>query len=333
MEKIIEVKNLNKEFVSKIKLSGFRNSLKALFKPDYQTMKAVDNVSFEVAKGEKIAFIGPNGAGKSTTIKMLTGILYPSSGEIRVDNLVPWQDRKKLAFKIGTVFGQKPQLWYHLPAMDTFYLFGKIYELEQVKFQKRLDFLIDKFQVREFVNQPVRKLSLGQRMRCEMIASLIHQPKILFLDEPTIGLDVVAKQQLREVLNLMNKEEETTIFITSHDAGDLEKIADRVIVIDRGKIIFDGTVKSFKEKYAWYKLIDLQLADNHINTNLNLKGVKILSKEKLNLKLEVDIKKISVKEVIDKLLNIYQVADITIAEMPMEEIIANIYEQNLQKIK
>jgi ABC-2 type transport system ATP-binding protein len=333
MEKIIEVKNLNKEFLSKIKLSGFRNSLKALFKPDYQAMKAVDNISFSVSKGEKIAFIGPNGAGKSTTIKMLTGILYPSSGEIRVDNLVPWQDRKKLAFKIGTVFGQKPQLWYHLPAMDTFYLFGKIYELDQKKFQKRLDFLLDKFQVREFVNQPVRKLSLGQRMRCEMIASLLHQPKILFLDEPTIGLDVVAKQQLREVLNLMNKEEETTIFITSHDAGDLEKIADRVIVIDRGKIIFDGTVKSFKEKYAWYKLIDLQLADNHINTNLNLKGVKILSKEKLNLKLEVDIKKISVKEVIDKLLNTYQVADITISEMPMEEIIANIYEQNLQKIK
>lgn len=333
MEKIIEVKNLNKEFASKIKLSGFRNSLKALFRPDYQKMKAVDNISFSVAKGEKIAFIGPNGAGKSTTIKMLTGILYPSSGESRVDNLVPWQDRKKLAFKIGTVFGQKPQLWYHLPAMDTFYLFGKIYELEQTKFKKRLEFLIDKFQVREFVNQPVRKLSLGQRMRCEMIASLLHQPKILFLDEPTIGLDVVAKQQLREVLNLMNKEEETTIFITSHDAGDLEKIADRVIVIDRGKVIFDGTVKSFKEKYAWYKLIDLQLADNHINTNLNLKGVKILSKEKLNLKLEVDIKKISVKEVIDKLLNTYQVADITISEMPMEEIIANIYEQNLQKIK
>lgn len=333
MEKIIEVKNLNKEFASKIKLSGFRNSLKALFRPDYQKMKAVDNISFSVAKGEKIAFIGPNGAGKSTTIKMLTGILYPSSGEVKVDNLVPWQDRKKLAFKIGTVFGQKPQLWYHLPAMDTFYLFGKIYELDQAKFKKRLDFLIDKFQVGEFVNQPVRKLSLGQRMRCEMIASLIHQPKILFLDEPTIGLDVVAKQHLREVLNLMNREEETTIFITSHDAGDLEKIADRVIVIDRGKVIFDGTVKSFKAKYAWYKLIDLQLADNHINTNLNLKGVKILSKEKLNLKLEVDIKKISVKEVIDKLLNTYQVADITISEMPMEEIIANIYEQNLQKIK
>ncbi len=328
MEKIIEVKNLNKEFVSKIKLNGFQNSLKALFKPDYQTMKAVDNVSFQVAKGEKIAFIGPNGAGKSTTIKMLTGILYPSSGEIRVDNLVPWQDRKKLAFKIGTVFGQKPQLWYHLPAMDTFYLFGKIYELDQAKFQKRLDFLLDKFQVREFVNQPVRKLSLGQRMRCEMIASLIHQPKILFLDEPTIGLDVVAKQQLREVLNLMNKEEETTIFITSHDAGDLEKIADRVIVIDRGKIIFDGTVKSFKEKYAWYKFIDLQLAESHSNAKLNLKGIKILAQEKLNLKLEVDIKKISVKEVIDKLLNTYQVEDITIAEMPMEEIIANIYEKN-----
>ncbi len=333
MEKIIEVKNLNKEFTSKIKLSGFRNSLKALFKPEYQQMKAVDNISFSVAKGEKVAFIGPNGAGKSTTIKMLTGILYPSSGEIRIDNLVPWQDRKKLAFKIGTVFGQKPQLWYHLPAMDTFYLFGKIYELDQAKFQKRLNFLIDKFQVREFVNQPVRKLSLGQRMRCEMIASLIHQPKILFLDEPTIGLDVVAKQQLREVLNLMNKEEETTIFITSHDAGDLEKIADRVIVIDRGRVIFDGTVKNFKDKYAWYKLIDLELADNHASEKLNLRGVKILAQDKLSLKLEVDIKKISVKEVIDKLLNIYQIADITIAEMPMEEIIANIYEQNLQKIK
>jgi len=189
MEKIIEVKNLNKEFTSKIKLSGFRNSLKALFKPEHQQMKAVDNVSFEVAKGEKIAFIGPNGAGKSTTIKMLTGILYPSSGEVKVDGLVPWQDRQKLAFKIGTVFGQKPQLWYHLPAIDTYNLFSKIYELDEKSYRSRLDYLVKLFEVEEIIFQPVRKLSLGQRMRCEIIASLLHSPKVLFLDEPFANLD------------------------------------------------------------------------------------------------------------------------------------------------
>jgi ABC-2 type transport system ATP-binding protein len=332
--KAVEVKNLSKKFEKKSKDLGLRASFRSIFKKQLTDFVAVDNICFQVNGGEKVAFIGPNGAGKSTTIKMLTGILHPDNGNVQVIGLTPWRERKKLAFQIGTVFGQKPQLWYHLPAMDTFYLFGKIYEIEAKKFKKRLDFLIDKFQVQDFVYQPVRKLSLGQRMRCEMIASLIHQPKILFLDEPTIGLDVVAKQQLREVLNTMNKEEGTTIFITSHDAGDLEKIAERVIVIDLGKIIFDGTVKALKEKYATYKLIDLKIVNGgNLKSKIKIPGVKILKAENYNWQFEVDVKKTSVKAVLDQLLNIYQVEDIGIFETPMEEIISNIYAQNSLKNK
>ena len=328
--KIVEVKNLSKEFKLKQKLSGFKGSLKSLFKPRHINSIAVNDISFNVEKGEKIAFIGPNGAGKSTTIKMLTGILHPTKGNASVINLNPWKQRHKLAFKIGTVFGQKPQLWYHLPAIDTFNLFSKIYELDKNEFEKRRDYLINKFQVKEFVNQPVRKLSLGQRMRCEIIASLLHKPEILFLDEPTIGLDVVAKQQLRDILNEMNREENTTIFLTSHDAGDVENITDRVIVIDLGKIIFNGSIHILKERYAPYKVIDLKLIKNKNNGNgdINIEGVKILEKKKYSIKLEVDINKISVKKVVDTLFSKYEVEDITISEAPMEEIITNIYAEN-----
>lgn len=328
--KIVEVKNLKKEFKLKQKLPGVKGSLKSLLKPRYTNSMAVNDISFNIEKGEKIAFIGPNGAGKSTTIKMLTGILHPTKGSASVINLNPWKQRNKLAFKIGTVFGQKPQLWYHLPAIDTFNLFSKIYELDKKSFEKRRDYLINKFKVKEFVNQPVRKLSLGQRMRCEIIASLLHKPEILFLDEPTIGLDVVAKQQLRDVLNEMNKEENTTIFLTSHDAGDIENITDRVIVIDLGKIIFNGSIHILKERYAPYKIINLKLikSKNNGNEELNIDGVKILEKKKYNIKLEININKTSVKKVVDTLFNKYEVEDITISEAPMEEIITNIYAEN-----
>ncbi len=326
---IVKVKNLSKEFKLKQKLPGFKGGLKSLFKPRYINSMAVNDISFNVEKGEKIAFIGPNGAGKSTTIKMLTGILHPTKGTGKVINLNPWKQRKKLAFKIGTVFGQKTQLWYHLPAIDTFYLFSKIYELDKEEFKKRRDYLIDKFQVKEFVNQPVRKLSLGQRMRCEMIASLLHKPEILFLDEPTIGLDIVAKQQLRDILNDMNKKEQTTIFLTSHDAGDIEHIADRVIVIDKGKIIFNDSVEVLKNKYIDYKIIELKLIKEKSNGEIiNIEGIKILKKNNYLIKLKVDINKTSVKNVIDKLFDQYNIEDITINEPPMDEIITKIYEES-----
>ena len=326
---IVKVKNLSKEFKLKQKLPGFKGGLKSLFKPRYINSMAVNDISFNVEKGEKIAFIGPNGAGKSTTIKMLTGILHPTKGTGKVINLNPWKQRKKLAFKIGTVFGQKTQLWYHLPAIDTFYLFSKIYELDKEEFKKRRDYLIDKFQVKEFVNQPVRKLSLGQRMRCEMIASLLHKPEILFLDEPTIGLDIVAKQQLRDILNDMNKKEQTTIFLTSHDARYIEHIADRVIVIDKGKIIFNDSVEVLKNKYIDYKIIELKLIKEKSNGEIiNIEGIKILKKNNYLIKLKVDINKTSVKNVIDKLFDQYNIEDITINEPPMDEIITKIYEES-----
>src|SRR3989344_5168695 len=197
MNQVIHVKNLRKEFKIKHKEPGFLGSLKSIVHPKTKTLVAVDNISFNVKEGEIIAFIGPNGAGKSTTIKILTGILHPTSGNAKVLGLVPWKDRIKLAYKIGSVFGQKPQLLYHLPAIDTFNLFSKIYELDSDTYKKRLDKLVKLFEVEDIIHQPVRKLSLGQRMRCEILASLLHNPQVIFLDEPTIGLDIVVKKKMR----------------------------------------------------------------------------------------------------------------------------------------
>ena len=216
----IEVKKLSKTFKVKLKEKGLKGSLKSMIKPKYKTIKAVKDISFEVEKGEIIAFIGPNGAGKSTTIKMLSGILYPNSGSIKVLDIDPKEDRKKLAYQIGTVFGQKEQLWTHLTPYDNFKFFGAIYDIPESRVEKKIEELKMLFELDEFINTPVRNLSLGQRIRCEIVASLIHEPKILFLDEPTIGLDPVVKENIRALIKRMNKEYKTTIFLTSHDVMD-----------------------------------------------------------------------------------------------------------------
>jgi len=231
---IITVRDLRKTFQTKRKQPGLVGSLKAVVKPELQTVEAVKGISFELEPGELLAFIGPNGAGKSTTIKMLTGILYPSSGQASVLGLTPWKDRRKLAYRIGSVFGQKPQLWYHLPPADTFHLFARIYELDEAAFKERLSFLVEAFDIGDLLHTPVRKLSLGQRMKCEIAASLLHRPQVIFLDEPTIGLDVVAKQQIRDTIKLLHERDGATIFLTSHDAGDMESLCKRVIVVNYG---------------------------------------------------------------------------------------------------
>jgi len=246
--KIIEVKNLKKQFKIKEKGKGLKGSLKSIIKPKYKIIDAVDDITFDVEKGEMLAFIGPNGAGKSTTIKMLTGILYPTFGSISVMGLDPSKERKKLAYKIGTVFGQKEQLWTHLTPYDNFKFFGAIYDLKDDEIEKRIDDLKQTFDLAEFINTPVRNLSLGQRIRCEIVAALIHNPDILFLDEPTIGLDPVVKQNIRKLIKKMNKELGTTIFLTSHDIGDIEKLCKRVIIINHGKIIMDDSMDNLKDK-------------------------------------------------------------------------------------
>ncbi len=214
------------------------SKVRALVRPEHQIIQAVRDLSFEMETGELLGFIGPNGAGKSTTIKMLTGILYPTGGEAQVLGYVPWRQRRELAYHIGTVFGQRPQLWYHLPAIDTLYLFGKIYELDERTVRERIGFLSQAFEIEHLLETPVRKLSLGQRMRCEVAASLLHRPRLILLDEPSIGLDVVAKQRIRDTVRHINAVENVGVLLTSHDAGDIEALCKRVIIINHGQIVY-----------------------------------------------------------------------------------------------
>ena len=325
---IIEVKKLSKTFKVKLKEKGIKGSIKSIFKPKYKIIKAVKNISFEVEKGEMIAFIGPNGAGKSTTIKMMTGILYPDSGSIKVIDYDPVKDRKKLAYNIGTVFGQKEQLWTHLTPYDNFKFFGAIYDIPESRIEKRIEELKQLFELDEFINTPVRSLSLGQRMICEIVASLIHEPEILFLDEPTIGLDPVVKENIRSLIKRMNKEFKTTIFLTSHDVGDIEKLCKRVIIINNGSVVLDDTMENLKYHYLNKKIVDAKMKEK-VNLD-DEEGITILKDKGYNLKIEVDTKKRSVADAI-KLLNPDNIIDINISNIPLEDIISNIYKKEDKK--
>ncbi|MCQ3937267.1 MAG: ABC transporter [Chloroflexi bacterium] len=322
----IEVSRLRKIFQSKRKAAGLAASTRALFKPEYSTVEAVRGISFRMEAGELLGFIGPNGAGKSTTIKMLTGILHPTSGEAGVLGLVPWKERQKLAYHIGTVFGQRPQLWYHLPAVDTFMLFGKIYELDERETKKRIDFLSEAFEIRDLLETPVRKLSLGQRMRCEVAASLLHRPKLLLLDEPSIGLDVVAKQHIRDAIRRMNQEEGVGVLLTSHDAGDLEALCKRVIIVNHGQIVYEDKVSNLKRKHLTTKLVEVRYAEE-VPAGFRLDGVEILKVGRYGVKLRFDTDRTAVDSVLAHLSEAGSLVDITISDPPLEEVIAKIYKE------
>ena len=284
---------------------------------------AVDSVSLSVDEGESVAFIGPNGAGKSTTIKMLTGILTPTSGSAKVLGFTPWKQRTALAMRIGAVFGQRSQLWYHLPPGDSFELLRRIYSIDRCQFVRRRDALIERFNMQGFLDTPVRKLSLGQRMRCEVAASLLHFPSVLFLDEPTIGLDVIARQELRELIREWNREEGITVFLTSHDAGDIESVARRVVIINHGRIVIDDRVSTVKRTYLRSKVIAVKF---HGQAGaFELPGVKILKSSSHAMKLEVDTDLSAIDLVMAKVMAAGEVADITIENPPLEEVIAHIY--------
>lgn len=257
----ITVENLSKTFRVKRKEKGMRGSIKAIVHPQTEEIQAVKGVTFNVQEGEMLAFIGPNGAGKSTTIKMLTGILYPDGGRVEVLGLDPTKKRRQLAYRIGTVFGQKEQLWTHLTPYDNFRFFGAIYDLSERETEERIVELAERFELEDFIDTPVRNLSLGQRIRCEIAASLIHKPKVLFLDEPTIGLDPVVKENVRELIRQMNREENTTIFLTSHDVGDIEKLCRRIIIVNDGQIVLDDSVEQLKHHYQDKRAADIQARD------------------------------------------------------------------------
>lgn len=318
----IEVKNLSKNFKSKKKKKGFIGSISSILSPRYNIKKAVNKISFTVERGEVIAFIGPNGAGKSTTTKMLTGILYPDSGSISIMGIDPSKQRKKLAYEIGTVFGQKEQLWTHLTPYDNFKFFGSIYDIPESVVEKRIKEYIDIFSLQEFINTPVRGLSLGQRIICEIVASLIHEPKILFLDEPTIGLDPVMKEKIRVFIKRLNKEKKTTIFLTSHDISDIEKLCKRVIIVNNGEIVLDDSMENLKYHYLNKKIIEVKMSEP-VNLD-DEEGIKILKDKGYNLKIEVDLDKRKINDVIN-LLDINNIIDINISNTPLENIISDIY--------
>lgn len=319
--KVIEVNNLRKEFTSKKRIT-LPNGKKSLFKREKQIKNAVDGISFSVEEGEALAFIGPNGAGKSTTIKMLTGILYPTSGDISVLGLNPSKDRIKLSYQIGSVFGQKEQLWIHLSPYDNFKFFGSIYDIKKADLEKRIEELSTLFEIKDFIHQPVKSLSLGQRMKCEMVASLLHNPKMLFFDEPTIGLDPIAKEILRKLIKKINRELGTTIFFTSHDVGDIEEVCKRVIIINDGKIVLDDSMRNLKYHYLNKKIVEVNLKKNIKIPEKD--GIKVLKSKDTLYKIEVDMNKTT----IDELLSLFKgedLQDITISSTPLEEIIKDIY--------
>src|SRR2546421_11160941 len=318
---IIEVERLAKTFRTRERSAGLTSSLRSFVAPQYREREAVKHISFSLEPGEILAFIGPNGAGKSTTIKMLTGILYPSDGKAHVLGLTPWQQRRMLSYSIASVFGQKSQLWYHLPPQDTFNLLARIYELDMNEYRKRRDFLIDAFEIADHMGTPARKLSLGERMRCELAAALLHKPRVIFLDEPTIGLDVIAKQRIRDLIGQLNTEEGVTVFLTSHDAGDIEQVCRRAIVINHGEIILDAPVAKLKRDYLKAKTVDLLLnetADMLVKTDpetgqrrlsiqlptsiheelQDTSGIQVLKVSGRGLKLEIDTERCPLEPII-----------------------------------
>src|SRR5215472_14606242 len=344
---IIEVESLSKTFRARERAAGLAGSLSSIVAPHYREREAVKHISFALEAGEVLAFIGPNGAGKSTTIKILTGILHPTAGKAQVLGLIPWQQRRKLAYHISSVFGQKSQLWYHLPPQDTFDLLARIYELDMAEYRKRRAFLVDVFDIAEHLRTPARKLSLGERMRCELAAALLHKPSVIFLDEPTIGLDVIAKQRIRELIGQLNTEEGVTVFLTSHDAGDIEQVCRRAIVINHGEIILDTPVGKLKRDYLKAKTVDLLLEEpatallktdaangkQRLSVQLpgsiheeiqEVQGVQVLKAKGHGLKLEIDTSRTPLAPIIAAIMGRCHILDMTISDPPMEEIIASI---------
>ncbi|RAP76623.1 ABC transporter ATP-binding protein [Paenibacillus montanisoli] len=322
----LQTHGLSKSFAVKRKAAGLSGSLRSLWHPQWEEKVAVKRIDLKVDRGERVAFLGPNGAGKSTTIKMLTGILHPTSGEAEVLGLTPWRERTKLAFRIGAVFGQKSQLWYHLPPIDTFDLISRIYELKRSEYLARRADLIDRFELGPYLDIPVRKLSLGERMRCEIAVSFLHRPQLLFLDEPTIGLDVVVKQRIRELVLEANRVEGTTVFLTSHDAGDMEELCSRAVVIHHGGILLDAPVDRLKREVLSRKIISLTLSSSfEAGTLPDLPGTELMESEGRRLKLAVDLKQTGIESVVSALIGKFRLDDMTVEDPPMEEIITHIY--------
>lgn len=321
----IKVENLVKSYTTYKRGSGFRETVKSFFKREAVTVNAVDNVSFEIQEGTVCGILGPNGAGKSTTIKMLCGALFPTSGSIDVMGYSPARDRTKYVRRIGAVFGQRSQLIWDIPPVDSFAMNKAIYGISDEDYKKRLGEMTELFDVNEVIHKPTRVLSLGERMKCEFIMAMLHSPEIVFLDEPTIGLDVIAKNKIREVVGEMNRKG-TTFILTTHDLEDVEQLADNVIIINHGKKVFDDTLTNLRSALGNKKIIDLTLTKPYEGNEIN--GAEIISREsELDISLEVDTDKRDITDFLKALTSSVDFKDISVKELPMDMIITRIYSE------
>ena len=336
---IISVNNLRKEFKSLNRKEGLLGAIKDLFSTDYSTVVAVDDVSMEIESGEIVGFAGPNGAGKSTTIKMLTGVLEPNEGTVQVNGFVPFKERKKYMQSVGVVFGQRTQLWWEIPVIESFKLLKEIYKIPQKEFEENLKIFDDLVGLSELYNKPVRQMSLGQRMLCDIAASFLHNPKIIFLDEPTIGLDIAVKSKIRKIIKDLNQLKGTTILLTTHDVGDMEELCKRIILIDKGLIIYDGEREAFNKLFGSYRTLKISTDPETIESIAESLKAKYPNEEIAKIKFDdkgwidvvIDQEKLQLTEVLSTVMNDYPVKDIEIQEIEMEAVIQKIYEEGINE--
>ena len=334
---MIYVENLRKDFKKTIKEPGLKGSIKSFFKPQNEIISAVDGITFHVPKGEILGFIGPNGAGKSTVIKMLTGILTPTSGKCEINGKIPYKNRKSYVKEIGVVFGQRTQLWWDLALRETYTVLKEIYEVEDSVFKKRMAFLNEVLELDSFINRPVRTLSLGQRMRADIAASLLHSPKVLFLDEPTIGLDVVVKDNIRKAIAKINEEEHTTVVLTTHDLEDIELLSKRIVMIDKGSKVFDGKITDLKEKYGQMRELAFVSPDENALNALGYAEKFGLSDDDLiqeqdgtSCKIRFNSAIVPVSDMLSYTLSKINVKDINVKDADIEEIIRRLYKEGVE---
>lgn len=332
MENMIYVENLQKEFKKIIKEPGFKGSVKALFKPNKEIVKAVDGISFNVPKGEILGFIGPNGAGKSTVIKMLTGILMPTSGKCVINGQIPQENRKNYVKEIGVVFGQRTQLWWDLALRETYSVLKEIYDVPDEKYKQRMEFLNEVLELESFITSPVRTLSLGQRMRADIAASLLHSPKVLFLDEPTIGLDVVVKENIRNAIKKINEEEGTTVILTTHDLSDIELLCNRIVMIDKGKKVFDGEISELKHNFGNVRTFAFELVNAADFDKLDYRtqyrlsdGDITVERDKNSVIIKFNADKVNIEDIIAYTLSKVHITDMQVKDVEIEDIIKRLY--------
>ncbi|WDV45756.1 ATP-binding cassette domain-containing protein [Clostridiaceae bacterium M8S5] len=322
---MIKVEHLNKSFKVSKRQSGIKAALKSFVTRQYSIVHALKDISFEIDEGEIVGYIGPNGAGKSTTIKIISGILVPDSGKCSILGNTPWKNRIKHVKNIGVVFGQRSQLWWDVPVIDSFELLRDIYKIPQKEYSSNLELLTTTLNLSKLLYTPVRQLSLGQRIRCEIGASLLHSPKILFLDEPTIGLDAVSKIAVRNFIKTINKEKKVTVILTTHDMSDIEALANRIMLIGKGTLLLDTTLDSLKTKYMTNKILTI----HHSNSleEININGASILSRSNERMTLSVDLAKTKVSDVIGILSSKLSIIDISVENRPVDEIIVQLYKE------